>query len=688
MRVRRWNAIWTAVAVAFALRCASPQARRPTSTPPAPAAAPSDAGPGAGARALEGLDAEAALLELEDRRAFDGPALLSMAGSGEPATRARAALAAGRIGEPGAEPILRTLLADPDASVRVSAAFASSLVPGGGLTRDLAALLDDPDARVARAAAKAIGFLARPEGETALIASLSGAAPERRPAILESLWRFSTDASEAALKPHASDPDPAARAAALYALSRKPRPGSLAVLTAALGDENPDSAASAARALGILGRPESAAPLAAALDRRGPVTINALIALEALFEKAPASRVDDVRRQRILELAGDANANVAVPALALLRQFAGADREVARRLWTIGLSGEGRRRQVALQSLVAAFRGAAGSALDAAAGSDDPFLRAAAAESLAFLATPDAAPYRDRFSTDREVAVRLANLAGLKTAASVRENRPLVHAALTDADPGVRAAAVETLAILEDPAVLPLYSEAVGKARTERAPDVEISVIAACEKWKSVPAAADVVEMIYRGGKTLPARLARRALAATFGRPLDSLPAPEYATGKSRAEYAALLGEARKPWRATVETSAGAFTIRLAGASAPLTVTNFVSLARAGYFNGVRIHRVVPNFVLQDGDPTGTGNGGPGWEIRDEISPLEYVRGAVGMALSGPDTGGSQWFVTHSPQPHLNALYTIFGQISEGQSVVERIPQGERIVRLTVSEGR
>jgi peptidyl-prolyl cis-trans isomerase B (cyclophilin B) len=102
--------------------------------------------------------------------------------------------------------------------------------------------------------------------------------------------------------------------------------------------------------------------------------------------------------------------------------------------------------------------------------------------------------------------------------------------------------------------------------------------------------------------------------------------------------------------------------------------------------DGVGIHRVVPNFVIQDGDPTGTGNGGPGYEIRDELNPLPYNRGTVGMALSGPDTGGSQWFVTHSPQPHLNALYTVFGQVVSGQDVVERIEQGDRITRVTVTE--
>lgn len=115
-------------------------------------------------------------------------------------------------------------------------------------------------------------------------------------------------------------------------------------------------------------------------------------------------------------------------------------------------------------------------------------------------------------------------------------------------------------------------------------------------------------------------------------------------------------------------------------------MTNFLALARKKYFDGVPIHRVVPNFVVQDGDPTGTGNGGPGYEIRDEINPVAYGRGTVGMALSGPDTGGSQWFVTHAPQPHLDGIYTVFGQVAAGQEVVDRIEQGDRILRITVAE--
>ncbi|MGB2753074.1 MAG: peptidylprolyl isomerase [Pyrinomonadaceae bacterium] len=137
--------------------------------------------------------------------------------------------------------------------------------------------------------------------------------------------------------------------------------------------------------------------------------------------------------------------------------------------------------------------------------------------------------------------------------------------------------------------------------------------------------------------------------------------------------------------KAVLTTEKGSFTIVFYPEDAPLTVDNWVKLARSGYFNGLEVHRVVPNFVMQDGDPRGDGNGGPGWSIRCEVNMREYDRGAVGMALSGKDTGGSQWFVTHSPQPHLDGGYTVFGHVSEADmTVVDRIVRGDRILKVTI----
>jgi len=144
----------------------------------------------------------------------------------------------------------------------------------------------------------------------------------------------------------------------------------------------------------------------------------------------------------------------------------------------------------------------------------------------------------------------------------------------------------------------------------------------------------------------------------------------------------------RKNARAILTTEKGTFTIELLPEDAPLTVDNFIKLARGNYFNGLAIHRVVPNFVMQDGDPRGDGNGGPGWEIRDEMNMVEYERGAVGMALSGKDTGGSQWFVTHSPQPHLDGGYTVFGRVKEtDMKSVDNLVRGDKILSVKIVEG-
>jgi len=138
---------------------------------------------------------------------------------------------------------------------------------------------------------------------------------------------------------------------------------------------------------------------------------------------------------------------------------------------------------------------------------------------------------------------------------------------------------------------------------------------------------------------------------------------------------------------AFIQTDRGAIEIELAITEAPLTVANFIDLAHKGFFNGIAIHRVVPDFVVQDGDPRGDGEGSPGYTIRDELNELPYLRGTVGMALDWKDTGGSQFFITHSPQPHLDARYTVFGRVVNGIEVVDRIQPWDVIRRIQIWDG-
>jgi peptidyl-prolyl cis-trans isomerase B (cyclophilin B) len=144
----------------------------------------------------------------------------------------------------------------------------------------------------------------------------------------------------------------------------------------------------------------------------------------------------------------------------------------------------------------------------------------------------------------------------------------------------------------------------------------------------------------------------------------------------------------QKAYRATIETDKGTIELELYPKHAPKTVNNFAFLAGEGFYDGVTFHRVIDNFMIQGGDPTGTGRGGPGYRFEDEFkgNPLKHEKGVISMANAGPNTNGSQFFITHSPQPHLNGRHTVFGKVVEGQDVVDAIRQGDRMIKVEVEE--
>ena len=146
--------------------------------------------------------------------------------------------------------------------------------------------------------------------------------------------------------------------------------------------------------------------------------------------------------------------------------------------------------------------------------------------------------------------------------------------------------------------------------------------------------------------------------------------------------------DADKTYRATIATNRGDIVLDLDPSAAPNTVNNFVALARDGFYDGVTFHRVIPNFMIQGGDPTGTGSGGPGYRFADEFegNPLRHERGVISMANAGPGTNGSQFFITHGPQPHLDNRHTVFGKVAEGMDVVDAVQQGDVMESVTVEE--
>ncbi len=144
-----------------------------------------------------------------------------------------------------------------------------------------------------------------------------------------------------------------------------------------------------------------------------------------------------------------------------------------------------------------------------------------------------------------------------------------------------------------------------------------------------------------------------------------------------------------KTFKATMNTSKGVIELTLYPEHAPQTVNNFIFLAREGFYDNISFHRVISDFMIQGGDPTGSGMGGPGYSFSDEFTdnPLTHEAKVISMANAGPNTNGSQFFITHSPQPHLDGHHTVFGKVTTGQDVVDTIAQGDVITSIEISEG-
>jgi peptidyl-prolyl cis-trans isomerase B (cyclophilin B) len=148
----------------------------------------------------------------------------------------------------------------------------------------------------------------------------------------------------------------------------------------------------------------------------------------------------------------------------------------------------------------------------------------------------------------------------------------------------------------------------------------------------------------------------------------------------------AMTIDTSKQYTATIETEKGHLVLELFASDVPVTVNNFVFLARDGFYDGLTFHRVEPGFVAQGGCPIGDGTGGPGYRFDDEFSEHTHVTGALSMANSGPNTNGSQFFITYAPQHHLDGKHSVFGQLIEGMDVLESLEPGDVITRITIEE--
>ena len=662
------------------------------------ATAPALTGPAAPVAAQQEavIEQVASVLAAEDARSFQQGVFASALVSPDSLVRRLAAVGAGRIGDRGATPLVVPLLTDPDSTVRVAAAFALGLLRDPAGARPLmdritgVPALDGPSALEAVTALAKIGG---PEVGTFFEGLLGGSVvptvADRRSlvtqAVLES-WRLGRDAPVVALLPFLEDTSVGIRWRAAYTLGRLRAPAAANRLTLTLRDPETIVRAMAARGLtrsyvdtaGLAARAVAQLLTRAATDANAQVKVNALRSL-AGFE-------DSTLATEIVPLLDDPLPNVQVQAAMTAGELGGA--EAARALARVAAANRpfGVRRE-ALVGLARADTAAFAAAAARWRTSADWRERAVAAEGTA-IAGPGARPW---FLSDRDARVIAAGLQAWSAEvegadpALVAAARPLVQ----HADAAVRSVAADVLGRAARPDDLTVLVAAYRRTGRDSFPEAALAALGAIQAigGSSAEARARVTQEFVSSAPRADDYLVRRwaeenwpELGARWGR------AAPVATGRSAQDYRDLVrryivapDSLARP-KVVIETDQrGPMEIELLGPEAPMTVANFVRLVERRFFDGNRWHRVVPNFVVQDGDPRGDGFGGPGGAIRDELNRHRYDGAMLGMALSGPDTGSSQWFINLSPQPHLDGTYTIFGRVTTGLASLARITQGDLI---------
>ena len=618
----------------------------------------------------------------------------------EARVRRRAALAIGRVGLPEGVDLLTPRLHDAEPEVRQIAAFALGLLGDTRAVEPLRAALADPSPIVQgraaealgalgdQASAQAIGGLVRSIAQSGVVAKvpsdelghpLDPAVETFRLGVFALTRLKALDALAAAVLDANGQPV-ATWWPVAYALGRTPDQRALPALLAFARGTGRQARVFAARGLGALKDP-------AALDALLPVvqawrtdSASAIAAVRALGEIGNTRAADP-----LVAILGtrDAPANLRLEAVNALGAMH-APAAVTPLLDLVGDRGPSMRAAAlrALHDIDLAQFLVVLSGLES-----DPHwsVRAAIASLLATTPAGTGVPRLTEMLKDPDQRVVAPVLGAL-----VRVKAPQVEAILVDHlkadDPVVRMAAANGIGDLRPAGGAAALADAYKRALPDGTYVARAAALAALAKYGAAAAVPTLKDALQ--DKDWAVRVRAAALLKPLDPSTDVAAAIRPAPTRQAVDYAStqIIAPDYSP-HVYIDTDKGTIQVELAVLDAPLTAHNFMTLARSGFFNNLPIHRVVPDFVVQDGDPRGDGEGGPGYTIRDELNELPYLRGTLGMALDWADTGGSQFFLTHSPQPHLDARYTAFGRVIEGFDVLDRLQQWDVIKGVRVWDG-
>ncbi len=608
------------------------------------------------AAACAGIPRRSILVEEDSRR--DRSALLRRGASHrESATRRLALRAMGRVQSREYARDLEKALGDRDPGVREEAAFALGQLGLGepewpvprqeSALRALSPLARSGEAGLRAKALEALGKAGPPEAEAVLAQGLGDSDPRIRGEAALALFRLRhlkrlaryAPATVAALVRMLGDPDAGVRWRAAFAFSRWPEPEAAAGLAAAAADSETWVRLFALRALGQLGEKAPAGALATAL--KDP---DSLVRAEAARALGQARRAELIGSETFL----DASSHVRAAAADAL---AGSGKpELAAKLDPLLSDASPLARGQAVLAAAALLKEAAGPIIDRERTSPDWWLR-----SRAFLAAADF-PEADLW----------------------------LIPGLSDRDPRVAAAALESLSKSSSTQAVSLVDAIL---REKDAPlEVLGTAVEAAGNWK-LPELLEPLHLALRDSPWSGNAEIRDGIVKAIRGTLDAVPGDRHESLSALpAAYRApaALGSQSGEAAVVLETQKGEIELALYGGEAPMHVATFLASVSSGAYDGTIWHRVVSNFVIQGGDPRGSGWGDGGLTLRDEINPRLFERGTLGMPKAGKDTGGVQLFITHVPAPHLDGRYTVFGRVSRGMDVVDRIEPGDKILRARV----
>lgn len=681
----------TILLLAFATACTTAPPPSPTPAPTAPTRPSAEAQP-------YGLtvEEEAAVLRLEDRRQYDKAFAAAWIHHENPLHRARMALALGRIGaatfddsngngvkDPGETQAgvaeLASLTGDPNDLVRTNAAFALGLSADPAAAEPLLRFAADKNATVAAEAVEALSKLA-PGLPLARYQPFTQAnvAEGVRARAIRFLFRFKSDEASAIAAAALDSPSPAIRQEAAYTLARRPLANAQPRLELLLTDPEPQVRAYAVTALGRIGDPESLTRLFGALADAHPwVRTNAAVAIGRVATKDAKALdrptlPDDLKQ--VINISEDADPGVRSVTIDLLGWYATRSDAAKARLLEVAANGSRWERELAASAIAKHLADAA--------------LLPAGLSSWAKVRVLEAGgkvadAMRAQWVRDSDALVR-ENVISSVPDDEVEANLSMIQLALADPDVIVRAHAIERFAKSQIERKVTILHASEERGRLDRQNDARVAAVEAISEINDPTREPFLREMLTTNDPVVR-RIAAEAIEKKLGKPR-----PQYTplpVERTQTEYATIVEWSQKPHTATIHMTRGNIAIKLLSQDAPMTTWNFAQLAGKRYFDNSTFMRVVPNFVIQGGDPRNDQEGGPGYAIRDEINLQRYTRGAVGMALSGPDTGGSQFFITHSPQPHLDGGYTVFGRVEVGMDgVADSTERGDKVETITIDE--